>query len=1020
MADEELRAQLEQTEQELRADRISLRSMGGAMANELVKSYGFRRNSETGQWDWSLGNIGEAFKEDPIWTSLDYATLLFAPARFGLAAASIARGAESAGVIGKGYRALKTGVGTAEELGAAQRALAGRSATSKLGRVFQTVTGQRELAAATEMKLAGASKLHGVKIPGTQSVWGLASPIDIQLSDEFMDLAGHFDREVWENRAILSVHQRERKLAENMWTRQAEDLSKEFSAAGLDAAGTQRFGELLRTKVTPGDVDRIAREAFPDNAAAAKAYKNTWGYRNTLHQRAYELGLISRETYEANLYQYSPRMYEEVERMRHAMGTLKAGEVRTFKDMMQRNKLPGKYVGPLDEGQAAGGATHMVSDRLASLQKKSGRNMEHLTDILDPRASLTRMAMTGQTIAREEFAQGIANSVLAVRPSEAVDHLLDMLQNRDAKRMLLFGITGKKLDAVESVIREGKAMKREITGEQLLEVAGWRQADELGQNIPEALKGVYLDPRTSHDITGVLKFMDDEPKWYANFYKNMIGTFRAGKTAYNPGTHVRNIFGGGIFAAMASGDFRAMIPVKGFQIWKERGEDLARAVKAGIVDGSFSQEVHEFLDKNVKLDAKTAIDWLPSNKVFDWMKRQAGKAENVYRTVDEIYKLEVFARAEERYKAIHGAGEVATSLATIDTNKFMPNFMMHSELTDFLRKGVPFASYTSEALRVWSNHLKEKPHMAYFANHMAQTMSEVFGAMAGFAPDQIEEAKQSLPKYMQGKKTLLLPFNIDGQPHFLDLSYVIPMGSLSEVESTEKAFFNAILDPTTNPVANIAAASATGKDPFSGREIAPNFTERQLGIPVTGPRTRRLLGLGEHMMQTLLPPWAPPGYAGVNILEAVRGQVNPATGEPLEDGVFRTVAGNLLGMRTYAPDVESQVKNVQQEQRELGEKISQAWKRWEFARANGKLQAMEDERQRIILLKAREGHDDPAGYFATSVKSREPFAQLSTKQLQKILDRAEKLGALSPRDERIRAELVSRFQSRKPKPKKDE
>jgi hypothetical protein len=117
-------------------------------------------------------------------------------------------------------------------------------------------------------------------------------------------------------------------------------------------------------------------------------------------------------------------------------------------------------------------------------------------------------------------------------------------------------------------------------------------------------------------------------------------------------------------------------------------------------------------------------------------------------------------------------------------------------------------------------------------------------------------------------------------------------------------------------------------------------------------------------------------------------------------------------MRTYQPDVESQVLNLKKGQRDLSTRMTQSWRRWEWARAQGKHEMMEKERQRILLLREAGGHTDAEAYFAKSIKRRDTFSSLSTKQLKAALRRAEAMGALSPRDERMRAELIARLQKR--------
>lgn len=1025
------KSELRSSEEWLRKDQNSMASMGGAIANELVKSYGFNRNAETGEWDWSFDNIVKQFKDHPIWTSIDYLSIIAPPAKFGLAAAGIVRGAEAAGAVGKAYQALK-GAGTAEELATATAAFTGKKATTWLGKAAKS-TGllSDELITATEMKVAGPSQLHGVRIPFTQRTIGLANPITTEVTDDYIRLVDKFGGELWEKRAIASSYQRERLMGEAMVGRQAEITARKLSRAGLDEAGNEQMMRLLSTRVAPEELESVVAREFGDNKKAAAAYKATWGFRNTIHQRSYELGLIDKATYEANLYKWNPRTYEEYEQIQKDLGILKP----------RTTKLPESRAGaaPVEVPEGAESSSRIVQGGAASLQsRKSVEAVENLTQILDPRISLGRMAQVGQLHMRQRYAQAIAKSVLATDAEKMIPIVEDIVNNGNKTRALLHGLSSEKFDAAQRLVKNLSATNREATGAQMADLLGWKKVDALFegkdlpkyvQNLPEEFRNKYLDPAAARDVMGTMKFLADGDDdhligFVRQFHKNALSTFRASKTAYNPGTHIRNLIGAAIFSHLATGGVPHLVPLRGLaELGKEDSQWVKWGLESGTLGTSYDTEIYKDITKAANPDAKSALDWLPDNVVTGWIKKAANGAERVYRATDEVYKLDAWIRLTEKHlaklekdglnlspDALH---ELARSKATIDVNKFMPNFTMQSELADTLRKGIPFSSFTSESMRVWKNVITEKPHLAFFWNHAMKSTSEIFGAMAGYSPDQIEEAEQSLPSFVQGKKSLLLPFNVDGQPQFVDMSYVIPLGSIVNAEKSERFFLNDIYDIGANPVINVGAAVLTGKDPFSGREIGPNFTERQLGIPVQNQQARTAIGLGEHMLQMFLPPWTPPGYAGTNILESIRGQVNPSTNQPLEGGVLKTVLANLGGFRTYAPDVEAQVRNLQEDQRKIGDQLSQSWKRWEFARANGKVGAMESERNNILALKTREGADDPEGYFGQSIKTREPFGNLSTKQLEKILTKAEKLGALSPHDEKIRAELLARYQSRK-------
>lgn len=361
--------------------------------------------------------------------------------------------------------------------------------------------------------------------------------------------------------------------------------------------------------------------------------------------------------------------------------------------------------------------------------------------------------------------------------------------------------------------------------------------------------------------------------------------------------------------------------------------------------------------------------------------------------------------------------EAADAWAATEVNKFMPTFIAHSQFGEEVRKYVPFSSFTTEQLRIWKNVLTEKPHLAAFYNHITETMSYTFGAMAGFEPSEIDAAAEGLPWFMEGKKQMVLPFKVDGRPRFLDMSYLIPLANISESQQSGNLFWASIpgtlYDPTMNPLMSIATAAA-GWDPFAQRQIEPRFVERTLGFPVVAEGAganrmlRHVVGLTEHIASTMLPPWVPPGYTGINLIELATGARHPKTGEKLEESAFATIAGNIFGMRTYASDVESQILNIQRETRNINEQVQQSWRRWEAARVHGNLSRMLKEETRIKVLKTMEGIDDPDEYITRSMRSRRPLSNLSRRQTREVLERTRRMGDLGERGTRVKKLLEGR------------
>ena len=956
---------------------------GTGIVNELVKSYGFSRTSD-GRWDWSVETIGKSFKEDPFWTTFDYLALAAPVLKWGSAVKAVRGGV---GAVGAG---LKVGRFT------------GKQASSKTGRFVGNIVGQ-DVAAAAEMYSRGPSRILGGR---------LANPITTKIDDDYRKLIDEFGAAPWEKRGLESMVEREKLLMANYFERTTSDTQKQFQRATRGMGDAQkgfamrRAARFLEEGVEPGDA--IVSRAFQGNAKLKQAYQNTWTFRNAIHNESYRLGLISKEAYKANLKTYNPRIYEEFVRLEEAS--------------TQLSKVTGEVA--RKSGDVAGGTARFMP-------RKHAKGTEALTQILDPRASLNELGKAGAIISKQFYAQRLAGSVIAKTADEVAGSVDEILGGNKVLQKL-HGISNKKLDAVRRMVDGRTGLNRDVIHAEVADELGWKTLDRIFEStgrkvpgylerLPDELRGKLIDPTVANDVLGVLKFADNDD-WMMKFYKGALAWFRTSKTAYNLATHFRNYFGGIVFHHLATGGVPKRYPRKGIQSFLAQDESYKAAIESGLVGSSFTAEIREALEQSYGVVDKlgkqaSGFDWMGGSAAARYVQKGASQVENFYRATDEVWKLDAWIERTKYWTKSGLDPKAARAEALLDVNKYMPTFIQHGDVANFVRQHVPFFSFTTEALRIWKNALSEKPHLAFFWSHMADGMSQTFGAMAGFDTDQLEAAKDALPSHVNNKQLLALPFDVDGKPMFLDLSYQIPLANLVEGADGESMFFGELVNPiAANPVFNIAAAAATGKDPFSGRPVEPRFTERQLGVavPQAAP-IRKAVGIAEHIAQVALPPLMPPGYVGTNLLEFARGQRHPQSGELLEEGALRTILANLAGLRGYAATTEAQVQNVRREQQKTGEKVSQAWNRWGYAKANGNPRDMEREVERILALKRAEGHDDPEGYVRKGIIRHEPgkFTGFSTKQLEKIIQRTRRIGTLSSRDRRILSELTSRYQSRR-------
>lgn len=555
--------------------------------------------------------------------------------------------------------------------------------------------------------------------------------------------------------------------------------------------------------------------------------------------------------------------------------------------------------------------------------------------------------------------------------------------------------------------RDRVSQKLDKVGRQMTEMEERERLATFLQKVPRELLDQNLDPAIAEDVAGIFKTDGGSDNFFSHLYYSLQGRFKVAHTAYNPATVARNYFGNIMFWSFAAGARGGIkfYPGKGLKAFRGKGhqEELAEFTTRGGLGTSTDAEVVELVQRALGSEKAETFDWrvmrrlLHNDEVVEYMKRGDQAVRKFYSAIDDVWKLDSYTTLRNRFYK-NGQGmysmQEAADKAFLEVQRYFPNYQQGSDLLHQVRPHIPFVSFTLEGLRVWKNAMAAKPHMAFYWNHIAEVGSQTAAAAVGLSSEDMEQARQALPWHTHQKKMLLFPWlDADEKPHFIDLSYIIPMADLgNDASMAESSFFGApvplgMFNPTTNPVFNLIAAAGTGVDPFSKRPIEPRFTETQLGAPVSEGAPRKVFGLAEHMMRMMLPPVVPPAYAGTNLLEAVRGTKSGFTGEELEANATRTVLANLAGLRTYEPTVQAQLVNIRREQRLTGEASNHAWDRWESYIANGDLAGAEEERQRLIALRGPE-------YFLQNWRRHMPglYGSIGSRDVQEIIKRSSRFG----------------------------
>jgi hypothetical protein len=1002
--------------------------------SELTKSFGGRY--ENGEWSWSVENVGKAFKESPFWTTVDYLTLAVPVAKWGTAARAVSKGATLAG---RAYKAEAAFEGV--ELGKRSR--------------FATALGMDpRKARAVEFQMK-----HGT--PTTRVGRFFSSRAAAQVDEQFLDYAQRYTRsdgtlDPGDARAISAAFQSEARAAQVALGREAErlisaqaklspEMKTRFTHAFLRVGdiGVDSKGKLLDLNQASHHSDSDWIEQTRKNRAALEAdigpenmklYQETFAFRQQIHEAMFDAGFISEETYKRNLQKYWPRLYAEL----YGPGATKA--------------LPGARKGA---GNVLGGTKRGLMDRkLTDAQVRKLEDAEIFEQILDPRLGTAELAKSAMNIAGHQYFVNLANSAVARGPLEMAEHAWRLAFDKSddvglaASRALY---SERQLSRLRT-----RLLAREATSGAQVAVESMRRIaeEELGwftirkamsgapskylARLPDEMLDKYVDRAVADDIIGLTKFAEQNEELVGivkGWYQKGLTGFKHTKTVLNPATHGRNIFGAMIFHHMTvggggfltNGGFR-----KGWKALSEKsGADYQDLLDSGLLGTGLNDEIAKIVGDELGLvGGRTGVgagfaSLLRKLPVVGdaWITKTAGKtgraatehAEDFYRYVDELAKADAYLVMRDKWiaklgkmedwaaKGTKAIREEALSRAYGEVVKYQPIFSQSSQFTDMLRNVVPFASFTTESARIWKNLLTNKPHIAFFWNHAIEAASATAGEIAGISQEEMQAMRSSMPDFQQGKKMLMMPTRVDGKPVFLDMSYMIPMANIGGVDTAKASFFDyAMINPfTSNPLLAVAAAVHTGENTFTGRPLAPDFTENQLGIAVNGQQARKYVGLAEYAANMMLPPLIPPGQAGVNLLELARGTKNQE-GIPMEEGIVRTVAANVAGLRLYEADPSSHIMNVKREQADIDARATARWNRFTRAWANGRMDIMEREEAELRELRAAQGDtpDEIESYIAQGIKRREPGAHrdLSTRQLDEVIARAQQIGYTNERD----------------------
>jgi hypothetical protein len=337
-----------------------------------------------------------------------------------------------------------------------------------------------------------------------------------------------------------------------------------------------------------------------------------------------------------------------------------------------------------------------------------------------------------------------------------------------------------------------------------------------------ALSGMYVSPQVLDALT-----RNTQPKGILMAaYDKALNFWKEGKTVWNPVSHSNNIVSN-LFTVYFAGVNPAS-PAHWRETIREfrtKGTYWNEAVDNGLFGNEFAnQEIQQMLmpDFNSMEDLESVAASRVA-KVIEFSKKYPGKPlswyrenmQKAYEFEDQFFKLMLYI---DRRKS-----GMDPQAAITDAERYVFNYSDMPEGIELLKRTYsPFFAYTYKAIPMVIHTALTRPDRLLApiallggANWLA------YMVMGG---DEDKE-RNGMPEYMQGRtaigtqKSIRMPFNIEGNPAFMDLSRRVPLGDLFDINNQTNGLPLPAPFMPSHPVLSIMQAVIYNQDTFTGKDL---------------------------------------------------------------------------------------------------------------------------------------------------------------------------------------------------------
>lgn len=398
------------------------------------------------------------------------------------------------------------------------------------------------------------------------------------------------------------------------------------------------------------------------------------------------------------------------------------------------------------------------------------------------------------------------------------------------------------------------------------------------------LRNKYVTQSIYDDIMEIARPW--ETSEMSQIYGKLLGVWKAGKTAWNPATHGRNIFSSAIQNDVIAGLSPSRVDkyVNAIQGMIKGEPELKQFRELGGYEGTFNAaELQDFLGA-VKAKRGSMM-----NRSLDYVLEH--KMTSPLRAMSKAYQTEEIAFRYAAYKHRLSLGD-APAMAMKIAKQAIPDY---AQVPDLIRKarrspiGAPFISYAYKMLPAITESAIKHPLRAGKYIALTYAMNEFAKSQMGITDEQYNQLRKS--KNFNGGSQILLPFTDKaGDPVVMDLTYNLPWGDMLEWGAAAGGTFGqseggtGLLDKglsMLNPIAKSAIEIGGNRNTYTGRDL----TTKSMSNVDKGK------AIGGQLLNTFAPTFPSRGIP--NIIKAAVGEKD-YYGK--ERDLPTTLAKNLVGI----------------------------------------------------------------------------------------------------------------------------